>query len=107
MSFDWANRVIERDKANIQKLQKRTDEAIVNTKLTYRTTIAKLTERFIRDVEEGKIRCKGIKDFEMIARLDLDLMGADAEQDLVDNMASLVEALGKSGFADVPDPDKK
>ena len=43
----------------------------------------------------------------MIARLDLDLMGENTDDQMVDNVASLVEALGRSGFNDVPDPDKE
>ena len=66
-----------------------------------------MTQRFIEDVEAGRIRIKGIKDFEMIARLDLDLMGENTDDQMVDNVASLVEALGRSGFNDIPDPDKE
>ena len=106
-TFNWQQRILDRDNELAEKLRERNDNLLVNSKAFYRSAIYKLTQRFIEDVEAGRIRIKGIKDFEMIARLDLDLMGENTDDQMVDNVASLVEALGRSGFNDVPDPDKE
>lgn len=106
-SFNWTKRVEQRDIENSKEMEKRTNEIVVNSKAMYRETIKVLTDRFVRDVHEGKIVIKNILDFERIVRLDLELMGANADAQLVDNIASLTEALKASGWDNVPDPDKE
>lgn len=107
LSFNWTERVEQRDLANAEELEKRTNEAVVNSKARYRELIKKLTDEFARDVDNGKIKIRSTKAFVELVNLDLQLMGVDSESELVDNVSSLVEALKGSGFDDVPDPDEE
>lgn len=106
-AFNWQKRVEQRDLANKKAMEKRTDEIVVNSKALYRTTIKTLTDQFVKDVESGKIKIRNILDFERIVKLDLELMGANSEAEIVDNIASLTEALKGSGWDNVEDPDKE
>lgn len=104
LSFQWAKRVEQRDIEVKKEVSKRSTEAVVNSKALYRETIATLTETFIREVHAGKVKIRSVLDFEKIVRLDMELMGADLNQDKIDNMTSLVGALAGSGISSVPDP---
>ena len=104
-AFNWTERVLQRDLANSMVLERRTNEAVINTKVIYRQTIKTLTDKFIQDVKDGKIKMRSILDFERIVRLDMDLMGIGAESEMVDNVATLAEALKSSGFDNIKDPD--
>lgn len=106
-SFGWSKRVEQRDLDNSKEMEKRSNEIVVNSKALYRETIKTLTDQFIRDVHEGKIKIRSILDFERIVRLDLELMGVNAESLMVDNIATLTEALKGSGWDSIEDPDKE
>lgn len=106
-AFNWAKRIEQRDLDNTKEIERRTNEIVVNSKAMYRETIKTLTDQFIRDVKEGKIKIRNILDYERIVRLDLELMGVNSDAQIVDNISTLAEALNKSGWGNIPDPDKE
>lgn len=95
ISFNWQQRVEQRDKEVGKELEKRATEAAVASRQLYRETIRKMVDEFIRAVEAGKIRIRNIHEFEKIVRLDMDLMamGLGAGEG---NVQSLAEAIKQS-----------
>lgn len=95
ISFKWQERVKQRDLELATELQKKTNHTILTSKVEYRGVIRTLVEQFKLDVADQKIKIRSIKDFDMIARLDMDLMGVDLDSD-DDNLKSLAEVLQAS-----------
>ena len=93
--FNWVQKVKDRDKQNGEKLQIATDAAIVATKATYREAIGQLMRKAIEDIQSGRIQVRSVKDLDMIARLDLDLMAASGG-DQIDNTNSLADIIKQS-----------
>lgn len=93
-SFNWTTRVEQRDLANAEELERRTNETVVNSKARYREIIKELTDDFARRVSEGKMKINSVKQFVEIVQLDMELMGVgDEDDDSTDNIASLVDVL--------------
>ena len=73
--FKWQERIEKRDINNGKKLEAKTDKAIVNSKADYRALIKKVVKRFEEKLKDGKIRIERPEDLNVMAKLDLLLMG--------------------------------
>jgi hypothetical protein len=105
-SFNWTKRVEQRDLANANELERRTNEAVVNSKAMYREMIKELTDQFAKDVKAGKIKIRSTKAFVELVQLDMELMGVGDEESDTDNVASLVDML-KSGWEKIKPPEEE
>lgn len=77
--FNWQKRIESRDINNGKKLEAKTDKAIVNSKADYRALIKKVVKKFEEKLKDGKIRIERPEDLNIMAKLDLLLMGEVTE----------------------------
>ena len=77
--FNWQNRIELRDINNGKKLEAKTDKAIVSSKADYRALIKKVVKKFEEKLKDGKIRIERPEDLNVMAKLDLLLMGEATE----------------------------
>lgn len=96
VSFGWTARIRDRDKELGRQLEERTNHTVLTSKVEYRSHIRTLIEQFQKDVADGRIRIRSIKDFDMVVRLDMELMGVGLDEGEDDNMKSLAEVLRAS-----------
>ena len=73
--FFWQDRIESRDIKNGKKLEEKTDKAIVNSKADYRALIKKVVKKFEEKLKDGKIRIEKPEDLNVMAKLDLLMMG--------------------------------
>lgn len=76
-ALNWQHRVEQRDIENGKKLEKKTDNAIVNSKADYRALIKKTVDEYKERLRLGRIKITRPQDLESLAKLDLLLMGED------------------------------
>lgn len=101
--FNWQLRVTQRDVKNSDKIEAKTDNAIVNTKADYRRDIrlalqpvkAAINKAIVKNEETGQLEVRisiakptdlesVIRSFVSLAKLDLLLMGeADSSQEII------------------------
>jgi len=79
IAFNWQDRIELRDIDNGKKLEAKTDKAIVNSKADYRALIKKVVKKFEQKLKDGKIRIERPEDLNVMAKLDLLLMGEAVE----------------------------
>jgi transposase len=79
-AFNWQQRVEQRDIENGKRLEKKTDNAVVNSKAEYRALIRKTVDVFKERLKEGKIKISRPQDLESLAKLDLLMMGEATER---------------------------
>jgi len=60
-------------------LEKKVDKAIVQSKANYRALISKVVKKFEEKLKDGKIRIEKPEDLNVMAKLDLLLMGEATE----------------------------
>jgi len=78
--YNWRERVEQRDIENAKKLEKKVDKAIVNSKADYRALIKKVVKAFEDKLKAGKIRISKPEDLNVMAKLDLLMMGESTEK---------------------------
>lgn len=85
VAFNWQERIEQRDIENSKtlknKLSKKVDKAIVNSKADYRALIKKVVTKFEKKLKENKIIISKPQDLNIMAQLDLLLMGEATERD--------------------------
>jgi len=77
--YNWKERVEQRNMENGKKLEKKVDKAIVQSKANYRALISKVVKKFEEKLKDGKIRIEKPEDLNVMAKLDLLLMGEATE----------------------------
>ena len=82
-AFNWQERIALRDINNGKELEKKVDKEIVNSKADYRTLVKKVVQKFEEKLKDNKIRIERPEDLNIMAKLDLVLMGeAPEDKDL-------------------------
>ena len=79
-AHDWGSRVEQRDIENARRIEKKTDDTIVNTKARYRKIIKALIAKAVDKIKKGELDPETIQDVERLAKLDLLLMGEATER---------------------------
>ena len=77
--YNWKERVEQRNIENGKKLERKVDKAIVQSKANYRALISKVVKKFEDKLKDGKIRIERPEDLNVMAKLDLLLMGEAVE----------------------------
>jgi len=78
-AFNWQDRIELRDIDNGKKLEAKTDKAVVNSKADYRALIRKTVDLYKKKLDDGKIIISRPQDLDILAKLDLTLMGEATE----------------------------
>lgn len=78
-SFDWANRVIERDARIAKKLESDTDRTVIKAKREYSKVVQASIANYVKDLREGNLAAENAHGLDKLIRLDLYLMG-EADQ---------------------------
>lgn len=112
VSFNWQERVIQRDTEIGRKLQEKNIDTILNEKANYRKIIKLAVGQIVDSMREGEITYK-IQDLDKLIRLDMYLLGenessvkiennhslSDSDKEIIANlgnsMANLVDELGE------------
>ena len=112
VSFNWQERVVQRDTEIGRKLQERNIDTILNEKANYRKIIKLAVGQIVDSMREGEITYK-IQDLDKLIRLDMYLLGenessvkiennhslSDSDKEIIANlgnsMANLVDELGE------------
>ena len=79
-SFNWQERIEQRDMENSRLLEKKTNNTIVNEKANYRKIIKAAIGKFVKNLQEGKVDISSVQDAERLVKLDLLLMGEATER---------------------------
>ena len=83
-NFNWQERIALRDVNNGKELEKKVDKEIVNSKADYRALVKKVVQKFEEKLKDNKIRIERPEDLNIMAKLDLVLMGeAPEDKDFV------------------------
>ena len=77
--YNWKERVEQRNIENGKKLEQKVDKVIVQSKANYRALISKVVKKFEEKLKGGKIRIERPEDLNIMAKLDLLLMGENPE----------------------------
>ena len=80
-AFNWQERIEQRDMENARRLEKKTNNTIVNEKAHYRKIIKASINTFVEKLKARKIEVDSIQDIERLIKLDLLLMGEATERD--------------------------
>lgn len=91
VAFNWQERIILRDINNGKKLEKKVDKAIVNSKADYRALVKKVVLKFEEKLKDNKIRIERPEDLNIMAKLDLVLMGEAPEDKDINVIVKLPE----------------
>jgi len=101
IAFNWQDRIELRDIDNGKKLEAKTDKAVVNSKADYRALIRKTVDLYKKKLDDGKIIISRPQDLDILAKLDLTMMGeatergelniTNAKQKLVDKINSIAK----------------
>jgi len=85
VAFNWQERIEQRDIENSKtlknKLSKKVDRIKVNSKADYRALVKKVVIEFEKRLKAGKIIISKPQDLNIMAQLDLLLMGEATERD--------------------------
>lgn len=85
VAFNWQERIEQRDIENSKtlknKLSKKVDRIKVNSKADYRALVKKVVIEFEKRLKAGKIIISKPQDLNIMAQLDLLLMGEVTERD--------------------------
>jgi len=104
-AFNWQDRIELRDIDNGKKLEAKTDKAVVNSKADYRALIRKTVDLYKKKLDDGKIIISRPQDLDILAKLDLTMMGevtergelniTNAKQKLIDKINSIAKRAGE------------
>ena len=94
-AFNWQDRIIQRDIENGKRLEKKTDNNVVNSKADYRALIRQTVELYKQRLIDGKIIINRPQDLETLVKLDLNLMGEASEITDDKSVHELVEEFRK------------
>jgi len=72
-SFNWRERVRDRDMENAQKLEEQTNETILHTKSKYLHIIQSTLQRYEEALQSGDIKITSVKDLATLANLEMSL----------------------------------
>lgn len=72
-SFNWQERVLDRDMKNARKLEKQTDETLLETKAKYLTIIQDTLQKYESALQSGDIKISSVKDLATLANLEMSL----------------------------------
>jgi len=78
-AFNWQERIEQRDIENSKKLDKKVNDAVVNSKADYRKLIKETVDLYRDKLKEKKIIINRPQDLDTLAKLDLTLMGEATE----------------------------
>jgi hypothetical protein len=78
-SFGWVQRVVDRDQINFKKMEKKTNESVVQTKLNYSKIVKACIAQAVDQIKNKRIIIRDIGDLEKLIKLDLLLIGAPTE----------------------------
>lgn len=92
-AFNWQERVEQRDIENARKLEKKTNEAVVETKANYRKIVKAAIARWVENFRERSIEPGSVQDLERLIKLDLLLMGEDPETKKAEALQTWVDML--------------
>jgi len=81
IAFNWQDRIELRDIDNGKKLEAKTDKAVVNSKADYRALIRKTVDLYKKKLDDGKIIISRPQDLDILAKLDLTMMGEATERE--------------------------
>lgn len=91
VAFNWQERIVLRDINNGKELEKKVDKAIVNSKADYRALVKKVVQKFEEKLKDNKIRIERPEDLNIMAKLDLVLMGEAPEDKDINVIVKLPE----------------
>lgn len=80
-NYNWLERVEQRDIENSRRLEKKTNNTIVNEKANYRKLIKAAISTFVGNLNAGRVDVLSVQDVERLIKLDLLLMGEATERD--------------------------
>jgi len=104
-AFNWQDRIELRDIDNGKKLEAKTDKAVVNSKADYRALIRKTVDLYKKKLDDGKIIISRPQDLDILAKLDLTMMGeatergelniTNAKQKFIDRINNIAKRAGE------------
>jgi transposase-like protein len=94
-SFNWQHRVEQRDIENGKELEKKTNNAIVNSKADYRALIKKTVDEYKERLRLGRIKISRPQDLESLAKLDLLMMGEATDINKVNTFSDWVQQVNQ------------
>lgn len=90
MSFEWQERINQRDIEIGKKLEAKTVDLVVNEKAKYRKVIKLAMSKIIDSIQEGNMSYK-IQDLDKLIRLDMFLLGENESNVKIENNHVLSE----------------
>lgn len=85
--LNWQCRVEERDMKNAKKIEKKTDDTIVEARTKYITIIRETLHKYESALQSGDIKINSVADLERLAKLEMDLREDEvAEEDKIINI---------------------
>jgi len=104
-AFNCQDRIELRDIDNGKKLEAKTDKAVVNSKADYRALIRKTVDLYKKKLDDGKIIISRPQDLDILAKLDLTMMGeatergelniTNAKQKFIDRINNIAKRAGE------------
>lgn len=89
-SFNWKERVQERDNEIASKLKEQTMSSIINEKANYRKIIKLGISQIVSNMQNGDLKYN-VADLDRLVRLDLHLLGEEETSVAVNSVVSLTE----------------
>lgn len=80
-SFQWQQRVRERDIKNAQKLEEQTNETILHTKSKYLNIIQSTLQRYEEALQSGDIKITSVKDLATLVNLEMSLREEESPEE--------------------------
>jgi transposase len=79
-SFNWQERIEQRDIENGKRLAKKTDDTIVETKANYRKIIKACIAQAVEKIRNRELTAATIQDLERLIKTDMLLLGEATER---------------------------
>lgn len=70
-SYNWQERVRQRDEANAKELYKKTDTEVVDNLTVYRQVITASVKDYVKNLKNGKVKINSPTDFIKLVELDI------------------------------------
>ena len=96
VAHNWQERIEQRDIENGRRLEKKTDDTIIETKARYRKIIKACIARGVELIKTGKIKPETIQDLERLIKTDMLLIGEATERNEMSFKLGLPEELDES-----------
>lgn len=89
-SFDWMNRIQERDNEIANKIKEETMNSLINEKKNYRKIVKLAITQIVGKMKNGELKYN-ITDLDRLVRLDLHLLGEEEQSVKVNSEVTLTE----------------